>query len=53
MTELFIPAAKALLDCTRRFKNLPDRHVNSVETLVRQHLRQAADLRPGIPKDLK
>jgi transcriptional regulator with PAS, ATPase and Fis domain len=28
---------EALLDCKRRFKNLPDRHFKSVETLVRQH----------------
>jgi hypothetical protein len=46
-------ADEALLDRKRRFKNLPDRHVNSVETLVRQHFRHADDLRPGIPKDLK
>lgn len=30
----------ALLDCKRRFKNLPDRHFRSVEILVRQHFRQ-------------
>lgn len=29
----------ALLDCKRRFKNLPERHFKSVEALVRQHFR--------------
>ena len=33
----FATVAEALLDCKRRFKNLPDRHFRSVETLVRQH----------------
>ncbi|MEK6532673.1 MAG: sigma 54-interacting transcriptional regulator, partial [Nitrospirota bacterium] len=28
---------EALADCKRRFKNLPDRHFASVETLVRDH----------------
>ena len=28
---------EALADCNRRFKNLPDRHFASVETLVRDH----------------
>ena len=28
---------EALLDCKRRFKNLPERHFKSVETLVRKH----------------
>jgi transcriptional regulator with GAF, ATPase, and Fis domain len=31
---------EALADCKRRFKNLPDRHFVSVETLVRQHFEQ-------------
>ena len=31
---------EALAECKRRFKNLPDRHFASVETLVRQHFRQ-------------
>jgi hypothetical protein len=35
----FATVAEALLDCKRRFKNLPDRHFRSVETLVRQHFR--------------
>lgn len=33
----FTTADEALLDCKRRFKNLPDRHFKSVEMLVRQH----------------
>jgi transcriptional regulator with PAS, ATPase and Fis domain len=38
--EPFATADEALLDCKRRFKNLPDRHFSSVETLVRQYFRQ-------------
>ena len=41
--EPFASSDEALLDCKRRFKNLPDRHFSSVETLVRQHFRQKAD----------
>ncbi|TLY20254.1 MAG: AAA family ATPase, partial [Nitrospirae bacterium] len=37
--EPFATANEALLDCKRRFKNLPDRHFSSVETLVRQFFR--------------
>ena len=37
--EPFTTAEEALLDCKRRFKNLPERHFKSVETLVRQHFR--------------
>ncbi|MGH8865046.1 MAG: sigma 54-interacting transcriptional regulator, partial [Burkholderiales bacterium] len=36
----FATVEEALHDCKRRFKNLPDRHFASVETLVRQHFRQ-------------
>lgn len=36
----FATVDEALLDCKRRFKNLPDRHFRSVETLVRQHFTQ-------------
>jgi hypothetical protein len=36
----FATVAEALLDCKRRFKNLPDRHFASVESLIRQHFRQ-------------
>ncbi|HQW90625.1 MAG TPA: sigma 54-interacting transcriptional regulator, partial [Nitrospira sp.] len=35
--EPFTTAEDALLDCKRRFKNLPERHFKSVEALVRQH----------------
>lgn len=35
----FTSAEEALLDCKRRFKNLPERHFKSVEALVRQHFR--------------
>ena len=38
--EPFATASEALLDCKRRFKNLPDRHFSSVEALVTQHFRQ-------------
>jgi transcriptional regulator with PAS, ATPase and Fis domain/CHASE2 domain-containing sensor protein len=38
--EPFATAGEALLDCKRRFKNLPDRHFASIETLVRQHFQQ-------------
>ena len=36
----FATVDEALLDCKRRFKNLPDRHFRSVETLVRHHFCQ-------------
>ncbi len=35
--EGFRSAEEALLDCQRRFKNLPDRHFRAVETLIRRH----------------
>jgi hypothetical protein len=35
--EPFETADEALLDCKRRFKNLPDRHFVFVDSLVRQH----------------
>ena len=38
--EPFATAEKALADCRRRFKNLPERHFSSVETLVRKHFEQ-------------
>ncbi len=49
----FATANEALLDCKRRFKNLPDRHFSSVETLVRQYFHQNSDLRASLTKDLK
>ena len=36
----FAAVDEALLDCKRRFKNLPDRHFRSVEALVRQYFHQ-------------
>ena len=38
--ESFSTAEEALAECRRRFKNLPDRHFMSVETLVRRHFEQ-------------
>ena len=38
--EPFATAEEALTDCKRRFKNLPERHFSSVETLVRRHFQQ-------------
>jgi DNA-binding NtrC family response regulator/CHASE2 domain-containing sensor protein len=35
--QQFRTADEALLDCKRRFKNLPDRHFKSVEALVRKY----------------
>jgi transcriptional regulator with PAS, ATPase and Fis domain/CHASE2 domain-containing sensor protein len=50
--EPFATANEALLDCKRRFKNLPDRHFSSVETLVRQYFRQDRPLSLSIPKGI-
>lgn len=41
----FTGAEEALVYCKRRFKNLPDRHFKSVETLVREHFRQTTPAR--------
>ena len=49
--EPFATANEALLDCKRRFKNLPDRHFSSVETLVRQYFRQDKPASLNIRKD--
>jgi hypothetical protein len=38
--EPFATAEEALAECRRRFKNLPERHFSSVETLVQQHFKQ-------------
>ena len=35
----FSTVDEALSDCKRRFKNLPERHFKSVETLIRQHFQ--------------
>jgi len=51
--ESFATPDEALLDCKRRFKNLPDRHFASVETLVRQHFRRNADLTVNKTRDLR
>ena len=40
--EPFATAEDALLDCKRRFKNLPDRHFKSLEVLVRKHFEEKA-----------
>lgn len=49
--EPFVTANEALIDCKRRFKNLPDRHFSSVETLVRQYFRQDRPTSLNIRKD--
>ncbi|NGZ03971.1 MAG: hypothetical protein CV090_13085 [Nitrospira sp. WS238] len=36
----FATVDDALLDCKRRFKNLPERHFKSVEALVRKHFNR-------------
>jgi transcriptional regulator with PAS, ATPase and Fis domain len=41
-------ADAAVLECRRRFKNLPERHFRSVEALVRQHFREAPTSTPKI-----
>jgi DNA-binding NtrC family response regulator len=40
--EAFATAEEAILDCRRRFKNLPERHFRSLEKLVRKHFEQKA-----------
>jgi transcriptional regulator with PAS, ATPase and Fis domain len=35
--EPFTTADEAVIDCRRRFKNLPERHFTSVESLIRRH----------------
>ncbi len=49
--EPFATPNEALLDCKRRFKNLPDRHFASVETLVRQYFRQTKPASLGLRKE--
>jgi transcriptional regulator with PAS, ATPase and Fis domain/CHASE2 domain-containing sensor protein len=46
----FATVDEALLDCKRRFKNLPDRHFSSVETLVRHYFRQDGPNSLGLGK---
>lgn len=50
--EPFTTVNEALLDCKRRFKNLPDRHFASVETLVRHYFRQDKPASLGLRKDI-
>ncbi len=38
----FADVEEALADCKRRFKNLPERHFKSVDTLVRRHFQSRA-----------
>jgi transcriptional regulator with PAS, ATPase and Fis domain/CHASE2 domain-containing sensor protein len=40
--EPFKTAEEAVIDCRRRFKNLPDRHFASVESLIRQRFDRRA-----------
>jgi len=40
----FPTAEEAMIDCRRRFKNLPERHFTSVETLVRRHFEPKGPL---------
>jgi hypothetical protein len=49
--EPFADADEALADCKRRFKNLPDRHFSSVETLVREYFRENTVTPFGLTKD--
>jgi hypothetical protein len=46
----FSTAEEAILDCKRRFKNLPDRHFKSVEALVREHFSQKSDASLSLAK---
>jgi transcriptional regulator with PAS, ATPase and Fis domain len=46
----FATVDEALFDCKRRFKNLPERHFSSVETLVRQYFRQGSPTSFGLGK---
>lgn len=47
----FATLDEALLDCKRRFKNLPDRHFKSVEALIRQHFLHNPSNSIGRKKD--
>ena len=38
---------EAIADCKKRFKNLPDRHFRSVESLVRRHFDRSASTNPS------
>lgn len=45
--ESFDSADEAVIECRRRFKNLPERHFRSVEALIRQHFQET---RTGVAK---
>ena len=49
--EPFATASEALVDCKRRFKNLPDRHFSSVETLVRRYFSQNRTTSLGLKRE--
>jgi hypothetical protein len=46
-------ADDALLDCKRRFENLPERHFKSVEAFVRKHFVRKADTSISLEKDFR
>ena len=50
--EPFSSAEEALVDCKRRFKNLPDRHFASLEILVRKQFRDTTKLTTDLPKQI-
>ena len=50
--EPFSSAEEALIDCKRRFKNLPDRHFASLEVLVRKQFSGSTEPRPHLAKRL-
>ena len=50
--EPFTRAEDALLDCKRRFKNLPDRHFKFVEVLVRQYFGRKPEASSPQPSTL-
>ena len=48
--QQFSTAEEAILDCKRRFKNLPERHFKSVEALVREYFSQKSDASLSLAK---
>ena len=50
--QQFSTAEEAILDCKRRFKNLPERHFKSVEALVREYFGQKSRRVPQPGKEL-
>ena len=49
--QQFSTVEEAILDCKRRFKNLPERHFKSVEALVRDDFRHKSDASLSLAKD--